>query len=121
MTIFDGKRMFPCPVCTSPLEVKTTKKHKPYIICDPCGVQLFVRGPSGIDAFNRLIEHANRDDLWTRLEEMEHRFRLKCPECGCRFWIEPGLVKTSMFDGSLQGFRCPEKKCGATVEWGKKQ
>lgn len=121
MSRLNGTRMFPCPVCTSPLEVKTTKKDKPYIICDPCGVQLFVRGPSGIDAFNRLIERANRDDLWTRLEEMEHRFRLKCPECGCRFWIEPGLVKTSVFDGSLQGFRCPGKKCGATVEWGKKQ
>ncbi len=121
MSPFNGKRMFPCPVCTSPLEVKTTKKDKPYIICDPCGVQLFVRGPSGIDAFGRLIERANNDDLWSRLREIERRYRLKCPDCGCRFWIEPSLVKTSMFDGSLQGFRCPEKKCGATVAWEKKQ
>src|SRR5437879_10679649 len=44
-------------------------------------------------------------------------YYLKCPECGCRFWAEPELAKTSIFDGSLQGFRCPEKKCGATVAW----
>ncbi len=74
MAFLNGSRMFPCPVCTSPLEVKTTKKDKPYIICDPCGVQLFVRGPSGIDAFSRLIERANKDDLWSRLVEMERRY-----------------------------------------------
>jgi uncharacterized C2H2 Zn-finger protein len=50
---------------------------------------------------------------------MERRYFLKCPKCGGRFWIEPGLVKTSMFDGSLQGFRCPERKCGAVVPWEK--
>jgi DNA-directed RNA polymerase subunit RPC12/RpoP len=118
MSLLNGRRKFPCPVCMSPLDVKTTKKDKPYIICDPCGIQLFVRGPLGIGAFNRIIERANRADLWTRLEEMERRFRLKCPECGFCFWIEPDLVETSMFDGSLQGFCCPEKKCGTTVKWG---
>lgn len=120
MSLLNGKPMFPCPVCTSPLEVKTTKKDKPYIICDPCGVQLFVRGPSGIDAFSRLIERANKDDIWSRFTEMERRYRLRCTDCGCRFWIDPSLVKTSIFDGSLQGFRCPSKGCGATVPWERK-
>jgi DNA-directed RNA polymerase subunit RPC12/RpoP len=119
MSLLNGTRMFPCPVCTSPLEVKTTKKDKPYIICDPCGVQLFVRGPSGIDAFSRLIERANKDDLWSRLSEMERRYRLRCPECGCRFWIEQRLVETSTWDGSLKGFRCPGKNCDAIVPWEK--
>jgi len=27
------------------------------------------------------------------------------------------LVKTSMLDGSLKGFRCPGKNCGAIVPW----
>ena len=117
MTALIGKRMFPCPVCTDPREVRTTKKSKPYMICDPCGIQLFIRGPSGIDGFNRLIDRASGEDLWTRIREMKRRYNLKCPECGCRFWIEPELAKTSVFDGTLKGFRCPQKNCGATVEW----
>lgn len=121
MAELNGSRMFPCPVCTYPREVRLTKKRKPYITCDPCGVQVFIRGPAGIAAFDRLVDRGNREDLWARLREMERRYYLKCPECGCRFWAEPELAKTSIFDGSLQGFRCPEKKCGATVAWEKKQ
>ncbi|HVB32768.1 MAG TPA: hypothetical protein VNJ52_00130 [Patescibacteria group bacterium] len=108
---------FPCPVCTRPLEVKRTKKEKPYVICDPCGVQMFVRGPAGIDEFARLIERGNRDGLAERLEAMEERYRLTCPDCGGEFWIESELIKTSSFDGRLKGFRCPKKGCGAIVPW----
>lgn len=106
---------FPCPVCAQLLSVKLTKKDKPYVTCDPCGIQVFVRGPAGIEGFERLIERGNRDGLLDRLEEMEHRYRLTCPECSTKFWIEPGLIKTSMFDGSVKGFRCP--KCDGTVPW----
>lgn len=121
MAVLDGKRMFPCPVCATARPVKQTKKAKPYVVCDPCGIQLFVRGPAGIAAFEKLVDPASGNDLWTRLKEMEKRYYVKCPKCGTWFWIEPELAKTSMFDGSLQGFRCPEKKCGATVAWEKKQ
>jgi len=82
MSAIIGKRMFPCPVCTDPREVRITKKGKPYITCDPCGIQVFVRGPAGIAAFNRLVEKGEREDLWTRLKKMERRYRLRCPECG---------------------------------------
>jgi len=108
---------FPCPVCAHPLEVRLTKKDKPYVTCDPCGIQVFVRGPAGIEGFRRLIEKGNREGFSERLVEMERRYRLMCPECGNRFWIEPGLVKTSAFDGSLKGFRCPAKNCGEVVPW----
>jgi len=111
----DAKLKFPCPVCMDPREVKLTKKRKPYITCDPCGIQVFVRGPAGIAEFNRLVERAEREDLPTRLKEMERRYRLTSPERGCKFWIERNLVKTSGFDGSLKGFRCPE--CGEIVSW----
>ncbi len=121
MAAQNGKRLFPCPVCAIPREVRTSKKNKPYITCDPCGIQVFVRGPFGILGFNRLVDRATQDDLWTRLAEMERRYRLKCPKCGCRFWIEPHMVKTSILDGSLQGFRCPDNKCGMTVAWEKEQ
>jgi transcription elongation factor Elf1 len=111
------KMRFPCPVCAQPREVRITKKNKPYITCDPCGIQVFVRGPAGIAAFNRLADRGGSEGLWDRLKEMERRYYLKCPECGDRFWIEPGMVKTSLFDGSLQGFRCPAKDCREVVSW----
>lgn len=120
MAAENRKRMFPCPVCTDPREVRVTKKDKPYITCDPCGIQVFVRGPSGIEAFNKLVDDAS-EDVWSRITEMGRRYRLKCPECGHRFWIEPNLIATSIFDGSLKGFRCPEKDCGATVRWESEQ
>jgi transcription elongation factor Elf1 len=113
--------MFPCPVCTDLREVRLTKKKKPYITCDPCGIQLFIRGPAGIAAFDRLVDRATREDLWTRLKEMQRRYYLRCPNCRHHFWIEPGLAETSVWDGSLTGFRCPAKNCGAIVAWEKKQ
>jgi hypothetical protein len=69
--------MFPCPVCVRLCPVKQTKKAKPYIVCHPCGVQVFVRGPEGIVAFNRLVEAAVAEDLWAKIKEMEPRYRLK--------------------------------------------
>ena len=111
------KFKFPCLVCVGAREVKLTKKNKPYITCDPCGIQVFVRGPTGIAEFNRLIEQGERDGLAARIREMEDRFRLICPECGYEFWIEPRLIKTSTFDGSLKGFRCRQKGCGVIVPW----
>ena len=77
-----NNRMFPCPVCTQPREVRVTKKDKPYFICDPCGIQVFVRGPAGVTEFNRLLRHTNNDGLLTRLKEMEERYRLTCQKCG---------------------------------------
>lgn len=117
MADLDEKRVFPCPVCTDPREVRITKKRKPYITCDPCGIQLFVRGPAGIAAFDRLLDRADSEDLWTRLAEMERRYYLKCAACGCHFWIEPPMAKTSLLDGRLQGFRCPAKNCREVVQW----
>ena len=117
MTVLSGKQMFPCPVCTHPRELRMTKKRKPYLVCDPCGIQVFVRGPAGIAALTALLERADVEDLWTRLAEMERRFYLRCPACGRQFWIEPSLIKTSLLDGSFQGFRCPNKDCREVVRW----
>ena len=117
MAVLNGKPMFPCPVCTQPREVRVTKKDKPYLICDPCGVQVFIRGPAGVEEFNRLLERTSNEGVVARLKEMSRQYRLTCPECGCQFWIKPDLIKTSTFDGSLKGFRCPQEKCGAIVPW----
>jgi len=46
---------FPCPICSQPLAVKLTKKDKPYLICDPCGVQVFRARASGNPRAQALI------------------------------------------------------------------
>jgi len=97
--------------------VRLTKKDKPYLTCDPCGVQVFVRGPDGIKEFSRLLQSTSEEPLLVRLTHMEQRYRLTCPECGHKFWITPKLIKTSVFDGSVKGFRCPERGCEGVALW----
>jgi len=60
---------------------------------------------------------ANNEGLLNRLREMERRYRLTCSECGQEFWVEPKLIKTSVFDGGVKGIRCPKKNCDAIVPW----
>ena len=50
--------IFPCPLCDATLEIGTTKKQKPYMICEPCGLQIFVRYQKGIE---RLAELSGRE------------------------------------------------------------
>ena len=50
---------FPCPVCGESRPVRETKANKPYIRCDPCGVQLFVRGDEGISRFREAVRTAD--------------------------------------------------------------
>ena len=121
MAMANASPMFLCPVCTQPREVRVTKKDKPYLICDPCGVQLFIRGPAGIAEFKRLLKQTNQESRLSRLREIEQRYRLTCPDCARQFWIEPELLKTSVFDGSIKGFRCPQKNCDTIIPWEQKQ
>ncbi len=100
------KRKFLCPVCMDVCEVRLTKKNKPYITCDPCGIQVFVRGPAGIAAFNSLTEQINSADFLESFQALHRHYLLKCPKCTTQFWIAPELVETSIFDGSFKGFRC---------------
>lgn len=41
--ITDAGWAVPCWLCGTPTPVKFSKKRKPYLICDSCGVQTFVR------------------------------------------------------------------------------
>ena len=96
--------------------MRDSKKRKPYVVCDPCGVQMFVRSPSGIERFNGLVARGESGGAFDRLAEMERRYRKQCPKCGRKFWITPELLETSWFDGELAGCRCPEKGCGGVVK-----
>ena len=51
----DSIEYFPCPVCREIREVEYTKKLKPYLTCNNCFMQLFVRGKEGIKKFKNLI------------------------------------------------------------------
>ncbi len=48
-------RLIPCFLCGNGLEVRTSKRRKPYFICDPCGVQVFIRRESGIARLDKLL------------------------------------------------------------------
>ncbi len=113
------RRLFPCPLCGTGLDVRQTKKDKPYLVCDPCGMQLFVRNETGITRFARLIQGAEQKDIWRRLEDLQSRYHRKCPACGKEFWITPDHIKTSWMDGSFVGYRCPERGCDGVVLWGR--
>jgi hypothetical protein len=55
MNGYSGK-LIPCFLCGNGLEVRTSKRRKPYFICDPCGVQVFIRRESGISRLNKLLQ-----------------------------------------------------------------
>jgi len=46
--------MFRCPLCQRSLEIRETKKEKPYLTCDHCGLQMFVRYRKGIQRLEEL-------------------------------------------------------------------
>ena len=48
-------KYFPCPICNKKLLVKFTKKSKPYIICNSCGIQMFIRNKEGINKFYEIL------------------------------------------------------------------
>ena len=109
-------RLFPCCVCGEAREVRTTKKGKPYMICDPCGVQMFVRVETGIRRFEQLVADAEENNIWKRLAELQQRYQFQCPKCRKKFWLTPELIKTSWASGKLAGYRCPDPGCGGIAK-----
>lgn len=105
------ERWFPCPVCLKPLDVRTSKRDKPYVICSLCGVQMFVREKAGIEAFETLVKQGLKADVLTRIGQLEQRYRFKCPECSKEFWTNPTLQEKNLLTGNVTGHRCPEKNC----------
>jgi DNA-directed RNA polymerase subunit RPC12/RpoP len=45
----------PCFLCGRQLEKRTDKNGKPYFVCDPCGMQVFVRGKKGRELLDELF------------------------------------------------------------------
>lgn len=51
-------RTFPCPLCGSALELRRSRADKPYSICNPCGIQIFFRGKTGISRLRAFVDRA---------------------------------------------------------------
>jgi ssDNA-binding Zn-finger/Zn-ribbon topoisomerase 1 len=102
---------------TEGLDVRQTKKKKPYVICDPCGVQLFVRSKAGMRSFEQLVSDSEQRNIWTRMDDLRDRYQKTCPECRKSFWIVPDQIKSSWVDGKFEGYRCPERGCNGVVSW----
>jgi hypothetical protein len=53
----------PCFLCSQELRQRKDKNEKPYFICDPCGLQIFVRGRQGIEHLAQLIATLRERDF----------------------------------------------------------
>ena len=51
-----GKK-FPCPLCADGLAILSSKRGKPYCVCNACGIQLFFRGKAGISRLLQMVKH----------------------------------------------------------------
>jgi hypothetical protein len=48
-------KKFPCCLCGNDLEIRFSKKNKPYTTCFDCGIQTFFRGKKGIQQLKETI------------------------------------------------------------------
>jgi len=53
----------PCFLCSQELRQRKDKNDKPYFVCDPCGMQIFVRGRQGIENLKELIATLQERDF----------------------------------------------------------
>ena len=53
----------PCFLCSQELRQRKDKNEKPYFVCDPCGMQIFVRGRQGIENLKQLIATMQERDF----------------------------------------------------------
>jgi len=51
---------FPCCLCSANLDIKISKKGKPYCTCESCGIQTFFRGKTAISRLKSLL---NKGDI----------------------------------------------------------
>jgi DNA-directed RNA polymerase subunit RPC12/RpoP len=53
----------PCFLCSQELRQRKDKNDKPYFVCDPCGMQIFVRGRQGIENLSQLTATLRAHDF----------------------------------------------------------
>jgi|SRR5579871_966148 len=53
----------PCLLCTEKLEKRRDKHGKPYFVCNPCGIQLFIRRQHGIRLLEKLLRNIAKHEI----------------------------------------------------------
>jgi DNA-directed RNA polymerase subunit RPC12/RpoP len=56
-------KIIPCFLCSQELAQRKDKHSKPYFVCDPCGVQIFIRGRQGIKNLDQLLATLREHDF----------------------------------------------------------
>jgi hypothetical protein len=57
---FLSTQFLPCLLCGNKLQKRADKHDKPYFVCDPCGIQFFVRRKQGIERLHNLLSASER-------------------------------------------------------------
>src|SRR5215471_10537492 len=52
-----------CFLCGRRLFVRTSKRKKPYFLCEFCGIQTFVRGKHGIERLKEFFKNAEKAEV----------------------------------------------------------
>lgn len=77
-------KFFACPVCGTSLGIRIARTEKPYCVCIDCGIQIFIRGKTGISRLNKILENeiliAGRDSnasiatvLFNRIQHLKEQ------------------------------------------------
>jgi len=53
----------PCILCGRKLEKRVDKNGKPYFVCDPCGIQTFVRRKRGMELLEEAFRNSEKAQL----------------------------------------------------------
>src|SRR6185312_9486417 len=56
-------QFLPCLLCVAKLEKRTDKNGKPYFVCNPCGIQFFIRRQHGIALLEKLLRNIEKNEI----------------------------------------------------------
>lgn len=123
-------REFPCPLCGAGLPILASKRKKPYVICNLCGVQLFVRGKAGIMRLREMAtlgilvsgtkESAMHGiNLYNRLEQLKLQRRDLGIKRGIFFWNSDAENTMRIVDAEIEKVQGELAKIAQKTESGK--
>lgn len=61
----------PCFLCGAKLERRIDKNRKSYFVCNPCGIQLFIRRQHGIELLEKLMRNCEKNEIPFRQRAQE--------------------------------------------------
>jgi DNA-directed RNA polymerase subunit RPC12/RpoP len=69
-------QFLPCLLCGNKLQKRTDKQNKPYFVCDPCGIQFFVRRQQGIERLDKLLRTSEQNAILFQ-QAAEHLYKVQ--------------------------------------------